>query len=285
MQMADDAINTYKAQSPLGKLIADRNYALEQNPNDPNLQDYDLAIKKATAAKGMSIKTNPDGTFELVQGDLSAAPQQGRPLSKPAVTEAEKQLFTIDTSLNRLEGIIQNFKPEFQQLASRWANWMTATKEKLGRNISMKDKKNLTQFSRYRKQAVAFMNEEIKRITGAQMSEKEANRLMKGLPNPGTGLFDGDSPTEFISALKVVYQDLLMSKARYNWYLNNGYSEAQYKGLLKQDKQMGLNDIYDKVNQRAAQIEKELRERAPEGVDMPDFKNEVKQILKAEFGI
>jgi hypothetical protein len=281
----DDEAKEYKPMSTIGKLISDRNEMIKQNPNDPNIKDFDLAIKKSVTAKGMSIKTNPDGTFEIIQGELPTGPEQGRPLTKGAQTAAEKQLFTIDTSLNRVEGIIRNYKPEFQQLGSRWANWMTATKEKLGQDVSKDDKKNLVEFSRYRKQAVSFLNEEIKRITGAQMSEKEAGRLTKGLPNPGTGLFDGDSPPEFISALKVVYQDLLMSKARYNWYLNNGYDESEIKGLLSSDKQMSLADIYDKVNQRAAQIEKKLRERVPQGGEMPDFRSEVKNILKAEFGI
>jgi hypothetical protein len=108
--------------------------------------------------------------------------------------------------------------------------------------IPPEDKKALSDFSNYKKTTVATMNEEIKRLTGAQMSESEAKRLMGGMPNPGTGFFDGDSPTEFEGALKATYKNLSKTKARLMWYRAKGLGDEQIKLMVESAKYPAMLD-------------------------------------------
>lgn len=285
IQLETAGLKAGGAKSSLGKMIQDRNALFAKNPNSPDIATYDQAIKNKATAKGVTIKTNADGSFEYTQGPLTTS------LGTSATTEVEKRLMNIDDSLSRVDDIITEFKPEYQQLGTRWATLATKWKEKLADtplkvfmgDVSANEKKLLSEFSTYRKNAVASANEEIKRITGAQMSNQEAKRLIKGLPNPGTGLFDGDSPTEFISALKVTYRNLMKAKARYLYYRNKGYDDSEIKGLFKSNKSMGLNEINTIINERAAQIEADLKARSPElGED--ELIQTVREQIAQEFG-
>ena len=286
IQMETAGVKAGAARSSLGKMIQDRNALFAKNPNSPDLATFDQAIKNKATAKGVTIKTNADGSFEYTQGPLTAG------LGTSATTEVEKRLMNIDDSLSRVNDIITEFKPEYQQLGTRWATLATKWKEKLADtplkvfmgDVSANEKQLLSEFSTYRKNAVASANEEIKRITGAQMSNQEAKRLIKGLPNPGTGLFDGDSPTEFISALKVTYRNLMKAKARYLYYRNKGYDDSEIKGLFKSNKSMSLNEISVVINERAEQIEADLKARSPE-IGGAELIQTVKAQLAKEFGI
>jgi hypothetical protein len=192
------------------------------------------------SASGIKLKV---GDVEFMQGDIGE-------LSKGAETEVQKNIFKIDSALESVNQIISDYKPEYQTLGTRWESFITSSKEKLGMEVAAFDKQKLAEFSEYRKNAVATMNEEIRRLTGAQMSKAEAERLMKGMPNPGTGLFDGDSPTEFISAIKVMYRKLRMAKARHMWYLaqGRGKSAAEVKKIINSGDAISLESMRRIVN-------------------------------------
>jgi hypothetical protein len=223
------------------------------------------------------LTVGKDGEIVWEQGVL------GEP-TKGTQTFLQKEEFKADIGLARIEDTIAAFKPEFQELGTRWGNLWTGVKEKLGVKLSPEDKKQLADFSTYRKGAIKTLNEEIHRLTGAQMSRHEARRLVKGLPNPGTGLFDGDSPTEFISALKVTYKDLKRVQARARYYQARNIN---VKNLAKQEKLMSLEQFDQVINKRAATIESELRAIEPnlERLNPAEFYKRVKDKVKEEFGL
>jgi len=62
-----------------------------------------------------------------------------------------------------------------QQAGAAW-------KEKLGVSLSPREKQDLTNYSAYKRNSINTLNEYIKSITGAAMTDAEAERLLKGLP-------------------------------------------------------------------------------------------------------
>jgi len=226
------------------------------------------------------VQVDRDGNVSFSKGGQPA----GIPLTKPSQTDVEKKIFDIDGSLSRLKEITASYKPEFQTIGTRWSNLLSAGKEKWGIAIPEEDKRALQEFSNYRKSAISNFNIEIKAASGSTVTEQEAGRVLKGLPNPGTGLFDGDSPSEFEAALKQSYKLYAKSKARLMWYRAKGIGDEGVKGLVKSNKVVSLDEMDAIINNRAAQIEKELKLRQP---DLPPeaLNTTVKRMLQSEFGI
>ena len=226
---------------------------------------------------GKRLEVKPDGTVVWQEGQLPA-------MGKTTRGFLEKEEFKTSMGLERIQGVIDKFKPEFQELGTRWGHWYKATKEKLGTKLSLIDKKNLAEYSTYRKQAIKTMNEEILRMGGTQIPKYEAKRLLEGLPNVGTGLFGGDSPTEFISALKSTQQDLLKYQAMTRYYQARNLKMGD---LIKQGKVMSLGEFDNIINEYGAMVEEALRLREPEleRTNLAEFYNKVKNEIRKKFGL
>lgn len=115
---------------------------------------------------------------------------------KKAKGEIETRLIDGAEALARLHNIQSKFKPEFLQIFPRLKVKGLKALEKLGLDLSPEDKATISEYSIFTRGAFENINLEIKRITGAQMSEEEADRLRKGIPDP-----ENDGPTEFLSKL------------------------------------------------------------------------------------
>jgi hypothetical protein len=96
--------------------------------------------------------------------------------------------------------------------------------------LTNKEKQDLTEFSAYKRNAVGQINQYIHDMTGAAMGVQEAQRLMRAVPNPGSGIFDGDSPTEFKAKLDDVVSKTKMAVARLAYIKRNGMSLEDGKG-------------------------------------------------------
>jgi hypothetical protein len=75
-----------------------------------------------------------------------------------------------------------------------------------------------------KRRAYENLNLYIQEITGAQMSQEEAKRLRRVMPDPGDGIFDGDSPVQFEANLNDA-----MSRVRASL---NRYKDLRERGLL-----------------------------------------------------
>ena len=72
-----------------------------------------------------------------------------------------------------------------------------------------------------------IVNQYIKDITGAQMSEFEAKRLRKAIPDPGDTLLGGDDPIAYQAKMASALNEFAKAKARYEFYLQKGLSEGR----------------------------------------------------------
>lgn len=245
---------TVPTMSSLGKLMAERN-ALP--PNDPRRRDYDRVIADAKGPGGVNVTVNPNAPITL---------------GKPAGNKIDEGLLDTTKGIMQLNTIDSMFKPEYQRLLPRagaeWSSW----KEKLGGNLNPEDKRFVAEFSAYKRNAINSMNEYIKSITGAAMSEKEAERITRGMPNPGQGLFDGDGPTEFKSKLDDAMTQTKMALARFEYIKRNGMSMDH----------VTLERMPKIINQRGTELENQMR---AEGTPEDKISSRVRQLLAKEFGL
>jgi hypothetical protein len=258
----------------LGKEVINGSTVYKQRNKRTGKVTYTRIPPKAQASR---LTVDEQGRVIWERGELPA-------VTTGVKTDLQKKEFEAGLGLSRINSIIQNFKPEYQELGTRWGHMWGAAKEKLGVKLSPVDKQKLSEFSTYRKEAVATTNKLIFDLTGKQMYKHEAKRLMKGLPNPGTGFFDGDAPTEFISALNVTHKDLLRVQARTRYYQARNLDMAKQ---IKQGKVMSLGDFDDIINEYGAMVEEALRAREPdlERANPSEFYKRVRDKVKAEFGL
>lgn len=244
-------IEVYDPNSPTGTRLVSRAEAVGQPGKPPS---------------GMRVTTNPDGTVSIEQGRQN--------MNSKTVSTLEEKVVNATEGLARISQISKSFKPEFQQIGSRWQAMTTAFKEKAGFEPDPDSKKQLTEFSTYKREALSNLNLYIKEITGAAMSIQEAERITRALPNPGTGLFDGDSPTEFQAKMASVQRELKGVVARANYALKNGLDP----------KSIPLEKVPDLMRARMGQLQQEIQLTRPDLA--PDAANaEIKGRLLKEFGI
>jgi len=134
-----------------------------------------------------------------------------------------------------LSEISKTVDPSFLTIQGKFQAGKTSIKQKLGFDVSAIDAQQLNRFAEFKRNSIEGLNRYIKLITGAQMSEAEADRLRLGFPDAGKGLFDGDAFTVFDAKRKAVIKQTILVRARAAWALKNGLvspdvSEADVTG-------------------------------------------------------
>ena len=212
---------------------------------------------------GMDVEMGPDGVMRVRTGVGRGGNAE---LTNPVKTKVQKDVLDTQESLTRLNGIAAQFKPEFQTLGTRWDVLRSDVSEKLGFKLNPEDAALVSDYSTFRMDAIDQINRYIKMITGAQMSEKEAERILKGMPNPGQGFFDGDGPTAFMAKMDRTIEKLNLAQARYKYMLMNG---------------IALDDVGVPTLDQIPSI---MNARGKELMDTGMSKEEVRQTLREEFG-
>ncbi len=225
--------------------------------------------KISSPSKGMEITTG-DGT--TIRTGVPTSDMTG-----PTRNKVQEKLMNSVEGLSRIEGIIKDFKPEYQQVPSKLGFKWTELKDKFNLGeIKDDDRKSLEEFSVYKQNSLNNINLYIKEITGAQMSEKEATRIRQGLPDPGENVFDGDSPTEFYSKMVNTYKQTKAAVARYNYYLKKGIDPNAIGSMVNDGGAVSLTEMEKIIEERG----KELRSKNPKASI-----EEVAAMIKAEFGL
>jgi hypothetical protein len=252
---------TPAAPTELSRLISERD-ALPQG--DPRRAQYERVIGQYKAGRGTDITIQQPGPMTP---------------GKSAGNKVDEEILDTTKGLMRLDTIASQFKPEYQTMLTRGEQWWSSVKEKAGVNLKVKEKKDLEEFSSYKRNAINSLNEYIKMITGAAMSEAEAQRILRGMPNPGQGIFDGDSPTEFKAKLDDAMKQTKMAVARLAYIKRKGMSleDGLGKGLT-------LEGMPALINQRGQDIEGQLKASQPD-VKGEALKRAVRRQLGVEFGL
>jgi hypothetical protein len=191
-------------------------------------------------------------------------------LSKGTKAKIEESVLSSGDALTRLNTIQASYKPEYLGIKFRGTQEWATLKDKFGA-LKPEEKTQLANFSTYKQNATQNLNQTIKDLTGSAMGVQEAERIISTLPNAGTGLFDGDSPTQFESKLNNAVEQTKYAIARKNYSLNNG---------LKWDN-LPLSQMPNIINQRGAAIAQQYKLDPNKPADLKTINRQ----LAAEFGI
>lgn len=199
-----------KPQSNVAKLTADFKAGLIDEPT------YKAALEKATKASGTSFRyTSPDGsTVEFGDGAM--------PLGKTGQNQVDERALNASELGARLGNIATTFKPEYQTLGTRFANWFRSGKASLGAKLDPAEEQELSNFAKYRSGAIENLNAILKEMSGAAVTPQEYERIKSVMPNAGTGVWDGDDPVTFKAKLERAMTDTDKALARYQYYKANG---------------------------------------------------------------
>jgi len=286
-------------------MLADNLFPIATQYENEVKAERDFQLDKSSASSAVKTWITPDGKtinlqsnllppagsvpystgMEITTGDTTI--RTGVPTgttTKPTQTEIEKKIISQSEGLARIGQIASEFKPEYQQIPTRLNVEWSSLKEKMNLGtVPEKDRQVLEDFSVYRQNALENINLYIKDITGAQMSEPEAKRLRKGVPDPGEGIFGGDSPTEFQSKINNTYKKLKASLARYNYYLKQGVSEQALKKMINSGAAVSIDSMPNLIEKTGRQLEKEIKQQNP-GITMQELSKKVTAELSSIFG-
>jgi hypothetical protein len=191
-------------------------------------------------------------------------------LSKGTKGKLEEELLTTGNAASRLNQIKSTFRPEYLNIKFRGQQEWASLKDKFT-SLDPKEKAVLQGYSTYKQNSINNLNQTIKDLTGAAMGVQEAERIIAGAPNAGTGVFDGDSPSNFEAKLNNQIKQVQYALARKQYSLTKG---LRWEAIP-------LEKMPEIVNQRGKEIEKTYNLDP----DKPADKITVQRQLAAEFGI
>jgi hypothetical protein len=141
-------------------------------------------------------------------------------LEKPVIKSLQETITNSDTQLDLLSDLDAQFTPEFLTLEGDIKSKALATGEYLGRKLSDSQKKYLTDRTTFLADTAENLNAYINSLSGAAVSEQEAERLK--LAQPTTD----DSPTEYYAKLQNRVKRVKIARARANLALELGITDV-----------------------------------------------------------
>jgi hypothetical protein len=235
----------------------------------PKMSDLERQFNFAKSPQGGGYT----GTFE--QFKAISAPKTTNivnPLQpdKGVVGDLQTMLVTAGDRKMRFNQIESSYRPEFSTVPYRGLQAWNSLKDRAGL-LNDDEKANLAAYTQWRQNTMTNLARTINEISGTAAGEGEVARLRKTMPDSGTGVFDGDSPTEFEAKTQETLKQLRMIEARTTYLLKNG---------LTLDK-VPLDSMPQIINQRGKEIaaQYKLDLSKPRDLDL------IKKQLSAEFGI
>lgn len=279
-EAAAKARATAEATLPIEKQKAGFNEPLMQIPDPASPTGYRYVTRSQAAGQpgigpgGTQIEFGPDGRPTVIKSGPGASAGSG--LSTATANKLDEKMIDAGEGLARLDQIERGYRPEFQQFGTRIGAGWTALKSSLGAKLDPNDKKLLTEFTTFKRDATDNLNKGIKEATGSAMGVDEAKRIIASMPNVGAGVFDGDSPVEFEAKLKGSTTALRNAYMRAAW--------AKSKGVDPLKSGISLEEVPKLIDKRGDEIAAELKAR---GGDLDDqaIRQLVRRRLATEFGM
>ena len=179
----------------------------------------------------------------------------------------EESITNATEGLARLNEIDRTVRSEFLTFPGKLRGFVNEVADKINPALlNDEEKQFLEDYKTFQKTAFDNINRYIKEITGAQMSEFEADRLRRGIPDP-----ERDGPTAFNAKLKQSIRELMLAQARANRALQQGLDAQTGDDLASF---MTLTSVETMLEDRHAELVKE-------GFSDEDALN----IVRREFGL
>jgi len=196
----------------------------------------------------------------------------------------EEDFIGNDNRIQRLNTIRSQIleNPEFLQFAGKLKSSILNKADKIGIPLTEGGKEFLVKQSQFIRDSIENINAYIKEITGAQMSEKEANRLRLAQPDPGEDVLSGDGPTKFIAKADGALKAATLAQARAAYFLEKGivhdFSDPTREPPISLD---GMKQVINDKGREQALI---IKANNP---DMPndEVMEQAREIVQRRFGM
>lgn len=145
---------------------------------------------------------------------------------------------------------------------------------------------DLQKYQAFRATAMNNVNTRLKELSGTAVTESEMNRIMRELPDPGTGPFSGDSPPTFKAKMDNGIRLSSLAVARFNYLRANGFA-VPTPAQLKDPNfvfPIGVDDMPGIIQKRGDQLQQEILKANPKS-EKAVIEQAVGERLKQEFGI
>lgn len=218
--------------------------------------------------------------------------QQENAWTKPTQNKIDEKIFNATEQIARLEDIGKSFKPEYQSLEGRVkGNWLKMKDLVASGSLTPEEREYLVGFTVHRRRAYENINNYIKEITGAQMSEAEAHRIRKAMADPGDGYLDGDTPTTFAKNYQDALKKSKLALARYKYLRSGKWEGGVFNSPLRSkanpsapEAPFGLERMEKIIQKRTNELFQEAKLRMRSGDDQ-ERRSFVRMKIKEEFGI
>lgn len=273
--------NLIKAQAVVGDApVASRHVEI------PGTKEIDTPIGRMPLAEarqlGGAMLISPKYK-ELGQAMMSAIERAEKTLTKEeaatnisqsAMSEVNKKEVNASEGLSRLVEVERLFKPKYQTWEEGLKNMGLSTWDSIGflrDKMTDEQRKDLTEFTKFKATAVGALNDYIREITGAAMSAGEAERIRKGIID-----VEKDSPTQFKAKLDQGIRLTQLALIRYAYTRKSGkpWSESG----------ISLDQMERLVEEKTRALRDEVRRANPDAKPN-QIDATVGRKLKEEFGI
>lgn len=229
---------------------------------------------KPKGGTGDSI-TLADGTRIDLKGGAGANKDTG--LQKPTMNKVEEDLLNATASMASITEVENRLKPEFQTLWSRLSAGGKSVWNKLGGELDPESEQAMTEFRQARAAAGQLLADELKAMSGAAITPQEAERSKEFIPNPGTGLMDGDAPIDIKSKIERFKAFKRRAIARLNYIRKNGMS-------IKEMDRIPLEMVDTFIANRMSQTREKLAAQNPNATP-EEIKEQSMKAVAEEFGL
>jgi hypothetical protein len=199
--------------------------------------EWKKVVQAPSSTQKRAVYDN-NGNLVYSEGDV------GDLMTKKTQGDIESKLVEGQDNVVRLEEITSSFDPEFLSLAGKARATLLNKQAQINpSSLSNEDQQYLERYSVFEQNSSIARDLWIKAITGAQMSQQEARRLMKDVPNIGTNWLGGDSAAKYLAKLKNTMEQAKAANTRYRYYLVNGLSPQVIGKLIKDGKAAPLSQF------------------------------------------
>lgn len=226
----------------------------------------EATYKSPFQKSGMRVSL-PDGTTISEGGPEPINPSE---LTKPVVTGLQDSIVTATANLQRIENTLQNYDPKFLTARGIIDANTSKIKEFVGIDLSPEKKKSLDEYTSFKSNAAAGLNENLRAFAGKAITESELKRATKDLP---TG--EEISHTDFESKVRRSIKNERQIIMRSNFALRNGIGA---KSVDEVSKLIPLGSIEKIYEERANEIWQQLG-------GTKDSKTEAVKRANQEFGL
>ena len=176
---------------------------------------------------GLKMQSDGKGGFTLATGTATLGE-----LTKPTISAVEKKIISSSDMLDKLNAAGARFKPEYHQFEGRFSAMKTAALEKLEGTFitdwlgsaTPDQKQFLGEFTAYKATTAETFTQILKELSGVAVNPNEYKRAEAFIPNVGSGLFDGDSPSQVAAKRKNMQRFVTNALRKYHYIRRNGLS-------------------------------------------------------------